>query len=100
MASETQTGRYLPPVRRVDRMSFGKPTHHYEDPEGRRIPGVTTLIGNGVPKPALIRWGMNVTAEYAVDRWDELAAEPVAARLKELKGAAYAERTPGGGARN
>lgn len=83
---------FASPMRRVDGTHFGKPTHHYEDANGVRIPGVTTIINDGVPKPAMIRWGMNTTAEYAVNRWDDLSKLPVADRLKELKGAAYADR--------
>jgi hypothetical protein len=83
---------FTPPMRRVDRVYRGRPSHHYEDATGRHIPGVTTLIDKGIPKPALIRWGMNTTAEYAVNNWADLDALPVADRLKELKGAAYADR--------
>lgn len=66
--------------------------HYYADAEGRRVPGVTTILGNGVPKPALINWAANTTADWAVNHWDELATKPVAARLKELQGARYAEK--------
>lgn len=83
---------FTPPMRRKEGTSYGKPTHWYVDSTGLKIPGVTTIIGDGVPKPALIRWGMNTTAEYAINRWDQLGELPVADRLKELKGAAYAER--------
>lgn len=83
---------FTPPMRRKEGTSYGKPTHWYVDANGVKIPGVTTIIGDGVPKPALIRWGMNTTAEYAINRWDQLGELPVADRLKELKGAAYAER--------
>src|SRR5262249_50391993 len=74
-----------PPVKRVDR---GK-THHYTDADNHRIPGVTTIIGDGLPKPALINWAANATAEAAINRWDELQALPPAARLDTLKKARY-----------
>jgi hypothetical protein len=77
--------QYTPPVKRVQR---GK-NHHYTDALGHRIPGVTTILGNGVPKPALITWAANATAEYAVDHWDQLGDLAVAARLKTLQGARY-----------
>lgn len=76
---------FQPPVKRVER---GK-NHHYVDAHGHRIPGVTTILGNGVPKPALINWAANTTAEAAVDNWDQFGDLPVAARLKALQGARY-----------
>lgn len=75
-------------VRRVDTARG----HHYVDARGYRVPGVTTIIGNGLPKPALITWAATATADYAVNHWDELADMAPAARLKVLNGARYAER--------
>lgn len=80
---------FTPPCRRVDSTRFGKPTHWYVDARGERIPGVTTILEKGVPKPALIGWAANVTAEAAVNRWAELTDLPVADRLKLLKAARY-----------
>lgn len=57
-----------------------------------RIPGVTTIVKDGLPKPALMNWAGDATAEYAVDHWDELAALPIAQRLKEIKGGRYSTR--------
>lgn len=84
--------RFLAPARRVDKMAFGRPTHWYVDAKGDRIPGVTTILGEGLPKPALVNWAGNVTAEYAVNRWEELAGLEVSDRLKRLKGARYEDR--------
>lgn len=78
--------KFTPPIRRVDTARG----HHYEDAEGRRVPGATTILSDGLPKPALINWAGSATAEAAVNRWEELAELPVAARLKELQGARYA----------
>ena len=83
---------FAAPAKRIDRISFGKPTHHYEDANGKRIPGVTTILNDGLPKPALINWAANATAEAAVNRWDELSDMGPADRLKILKGARYADR--------
>lgn len=83
---------YTPPMRRVDATRYGRQTHWYEDANGLRIPGVTTILDQGMPKAALIRWGMNTTAAYAVDHWDELGMLPPSSRLTELKGAAYKDR--------
>lgn len=59
--------------------------------DGAPADGVTTLIGDGMPKPALINWAANTTAGYAVDHWDELAEMTVSQRLKTLQGARYAD---------
>lgn len=80
------------PVRRVDRTYRGKPTHHYVDTDGRRVPGVTTLLDQGMPKPALIHWAANATADYAVDHWDELSDLGPAARVKKLRSARFEDR--------
>lgn len=80
--------RYTAPIRRVDTAKG----HYYRDATGQRVPGVTTIIDKGVPKPALINWAANATAEYAVDHWDELADLGPAVRLKTLQGARYAEK--------
>lgn len=74
----------------IRRRNYGR-GHAYEDEQGR-VPGVTTILGNGVPKPALVNWAANTTAEYAVDHWDELSQEGPAARLKTLQKARYADR--------
>jgi hypothetical protein len=62
--------------------------HRYEL-EGRDVDGVTTVIGAGVPKPALIGWAARTTAGYALDHWDELAALGIAERLRRLERAQY-----------
>ena len=59
---------------------------------GNKLDGVTTLIGDGLPKPALVNWAKKVTAEYAVDNWDDLAEQKPSARLAELVAAAYKDR--------
>lgn len=67
--------------------------HWYIDTEtGDRIPGVTTILGDGLPKKALINWAGNATADYAVDNWDELSQLPPSARLKKLQGGRYESR--------
>ena len=79
---------FTPPVRR---RNYGK-GHSYIDAAGRKVPGVTTIIGDGVPKPALINWAANTTAAYAVDHWDELTETAPSARLKKLQDSRYADR--------
>lgn len=84
-SEDGRMNKYIPPVQRIER---GR-SHHYVDGDGHRIPGVTTILGDGVPKPQLINWSGNATAEAAIDRWDELAALPPAKRLETLKRARY-----------
>lgn len=79
------TAKFVPPIRRIETANG----HYYKDGAGHRIPGVTTILGDGVPKPALINWAANSTAEYAVDKWDRLTELEPSARLKELQGARY-----------
>jgi hypothetical protein len=79
---------YKAPIRRVDTAK----SHYYVDANNERVPGVTTILGDGVPKPALINWSANSTAEYAIDHWDELSGLSPSARLAKLKGARYAEK--------
>lgn len=80
--------RFVAPIRRVETAKG----HYYKDATGARVPGVTTLRDEGLPKPALINWAANSTAEYAVDRWDELATLGPAQKLKRLQGARYEEK--------
>jgi hypothetical protein len=64
-------------------------SHSYIDGNGARMPGVTTILGDGLPKAALINWAANATAEAAINRWDEFADMPPAKRLQALKDARW-----------
>jgi len=79
---------YSPPIRRVNR---GR-GHSYVDANGAKVPGVTTILSNGVPKPALVNWAANTTAAYAIDHWDELTEMSPSVRMAKLKDARYADR--------
>lgn len=57
--------------RRINRGSY----HSYEE-NGAKVPGVTTLIGDGCPKPALVEWAARSVAEWAGDNHDRLADLP------------------------
>lgn len=57
--------------------------------DGQTIPGVTTVIGKVLDKPALVGWAARETAAFAVDNWDRLGRMRVADRLKELEGARF-----------
>lgn len=76
------------PASRFTKRKFGKNHAYYLD--GVKLDGVTTLLGNGLPKPALINWAANATAEYAVDNWADLSDMSLSERLKVLKGSRYA----------
>lgn len=81
-------------IKRIDSTYRGKPTHHYKI-DGRKADGVTTLIGNGLPKPALLPWGIKAVAEYAADHLDRLVEmQPMGreALVAALKQAPYTER--------
>lgn len=77
--------KFIPPVTRVDRRNY----HIYKDGDNNQIPGVTTILGDGLPKKALIEWAGNATAEAAINRWDELADLPPAQRYDTLRRARY-----------
>jgi hypothetical protein len=64
--------------------------------DGQPVPGVTTLIRDGLPKPALINWAARETAKYAVNHWDELAEAEVADRLITLEKARHLTRKSAG----
>lgn len=81
-------------IRRVDRTFRGKPTHHYLI-DGQRADGVTTLLDKGLPKPALLPWGIKSVAEYAADHLDLLLQmQPMGreAIVSALKQSPYTER--------
>lgn len=64
--------------------------------DGEKVPGVTTLIGNGFPKSGLINWAADTVAAHAVDYWDELAELTPSERLKRLSKAHTAARDAAG----
>lgn len=78
-------------VSRVRRRNYGRNHAYYlaTDKGEVKLDGVTSLLSDGLPKPALINWASKVTAEYAINNWDDLAAMPAATRLEDLKGAKY-----------
>ena len=60
--------------------------------DGEPVTGVTTIINQGLPKPALVAWAGNTVAGYAADHWDELAELPISKRIEQMKKAPYADR--------
>ena len=61
----------------------------------RRLRRVTTLL-SGIPKPALVGWGIRETATFAVEHKDEWAGLPKADAIKLLKGSPYSKRDAAG----
>lgn len=41
---------------------------HWYKMDGEKVDGVTTVIGNGIPKPALVGWAAKAIAEYVGER--------------------------------
>jgi hypothetical protein len=86
-----------PAFRRVDRGRW-----HSYTLNGHKVPGVTTLIGDGVPKPALINWSARMVAEHVADHIhdeDELARWLRSGRdslVGELAGVPSGERDAAG----
>jgi hypothetical protein len=81
-------------VPRTYRRERGQTHEYYLD--GVKVPGVTTIVNGGLPKPALVGWAGNTVAEYAVDNWAPLSKLPPSQRLKKLKGAQYESRDEAG----
>jgi hypothetical protein len=72
----------------ITRRNYGKGHSYYVD--GQKFDGVTTLIKDGVPKPALVYWSARTVAEYVADNLDQVAAMAgmgrgsIVAALKEV----------------
>lgn len=69
-------------VRAAIRRNHG--SGHVYEIDGNKVPGVTTLIRDGLPKAALIKWAASTAASAAVDEWDRLAELPVSERIDYL----------------
>lgn len=68
-------------------LKFNEKAHRYYL-DGRLVPGVTSLLGKGLPKPALPYWAAKSVAEYVVDNPEkipgliEMGRGPAIAALK------------------
>jgi len=72
-------------------------------PDNKYLPvtGVTTLIGGGIPKPALVRWAPKVVAEWVADpanreKLEQLLAGDPETAVRELKELPTKERDAAG----
>lgn len=55
-------------------LSFAGKSHRYRL-DGKPVSGVTTLLGNGLPKPGLPYWSARVVAEYVEANFDQVRAD-------------------------
>ena len=66
------------------------PSSHRYKLDGKWVPGVTTLIGRAMPKPALPKWSAKSVAEYvanhreAVEHLYSMGAGPMVSALKDV----------------
>lgn len=70
-----------------ERRQYGRNHAYYLD--GAKLPGVTTILSNGLPAPALVEWAAKTTATYAVNEWDRLATLGVVDRYEAMRGARW-----------
>lgn len=73
----------------ITRRNHGKGHSYIDTVTGQKLPGVTKIVGDGVPKPALVNWAVETTVDFAIDNWPRLSQIPVSQRIKELKGARW-----------
>jgi len=60
--------------------------------DGKLYRRVTSMLGGGIPKPALVGWGIKATSEYAWEHrevWSKLSKTDA---IKLLKGSPYSQR--------
>jgi hypothetical protein len=72
----------------IQRINYGRGGHGYKV-DGHKVDGVTTLINEGLPKPALTRWAAKAVAEHVADNLDavlgmrDMGRDAIVAALKE-----------------
>jgi hypothetical protein len=65
---------------------------HWYKMDGVKVDGVTTVLSNGIPKPALVPWAAREVATFAARNLTLLADLEEDARIDLLKGAHYRDR--------
>ena len=63
----------------IKRRNYGR--GHGYTLDGQKVPGVTTIISDGLPKPALMGWAAKTIAEYVADRLDQADGHVLADQL-------------------
>ena len=66
----------------LERKNHGR--NHSYWVNGAKVPGITTVLREGIPHPAFQVADVRKAATFAVDHWDELAEEGVATRLQRI----------------
>ena len=72
---------------KFERRQYGRNHAYYLD--GDKLPGVTTILGAGLPAPALVEWAAKTTATFAVNEWDRLSTLGVVDRYERMRGARW-----------
>lgn len=57
-------GRPPAPKTRIQRSGNG----HMYFLDGEKVPGVTTILGDGIPKPGLLKWASEAVSDFVVNR--------------------------------
>ena len=78
-------------TRRVDGRNGG----HWYRLDGEKVDGVTTVIGNGVPKPAIPYWAAREVAGFAYDNLDIVSDLKRDEAVDLLKGVPWRDRDRG-----
>lgn len=73
----------------ITRRNHGKGHSYVDTDTGQKLPGVTKITGDGIPKAALLNWAVDTTVDFAVDNWERLSRLPLSQRIRELKGARW-----------
>src|SRR5690606_13872332 len=60
-------------------LKFSPKAHRYWI-DGKPAPGVTTILGKGIPKPAIPYWAARTVAEYVADEPEKVEALRAAGR--------------------
>ena len=66
--SESTTAFVRPGLAQITTDRYGR----FYEWKGGRYFSVTTILGGGVPKPALINWAKKFVADYTLDNWELL----------------------------
>lgn len=77
----------------VKRLKAGR--NHYYKIDGVKVDGVTTLLKEGMPKPALVHWASKSVAEHVADNIDAVIGMRDMGRqqiINALKGVPWAQR--------
>jgi len=72
----------------IKRRNHGAGHSYYDvDADGNetKVPGVTTLLGDGIPKGGLTNWAAGEAAQYAITHWDELQELGLLERAKQIQ---------------